>query len=132
MEILEQAADVSKVYDLNEACNKKKLTDTFNRNITLEVEVATGALQELQLYRLGEEQPLITNKNNRHRLSVVTDNDRVLLSLGAHITVINPASLADYLKNEAKKMVKQHEQSSLDSEAARFRSLATESGSLSA
>tara|TARA_B100000446_G_scaffold35559_1_gene31217 strand:+ start:3248 stop:4312 length:1065 start_codon:yes stop_codon:yes gene_type:complete len=109
VEILQQDADISRVYDLNEACNKKKLSDTFNTNITLEIDVAPGALQELLLYPLGEEQIVTTRKNNRHRLSVITNDDRILrrrlLSLGAHITVIGPASLAAYLKNEANKLL---------------------------
>lgn len=137
VEILAQDADVSKVYDLNEACDKKKLTDTFNSNITLEVEVASGALQELLLYPLGEEQTLIANKGNRHRLSVVTDDDRILrrrlLSLGAHITVISPPSLGAYLRNEAKKMLQQYEQASQDTAASGGGlSSASDTGSLSA
>jgi len=137
VEILEYDADFSKAYDLNDAYNKKKLTDTFNRNITLEVEVATGALQELLLYPLGEEQTLIANQHNRHRLSVVTDDDRILrrrlLSLGAHITVISPASLGAYLKNEVKKMLQQYEQLPKDTESPGLSSSpVTDSGSLSA
>jgi predicted DNA-binding transcriptional regulator YafY len=116
VKILEQNAETSKVCDLNEMCDKRKLSDTFNSNITLEIEVGKGALQELLLYPLGEEQTLVASKNNRHRLSVITDDDRILrrrlLSLGAHITVISPASLGAYLKNEAKKILQQYEQSS--------------------
>jgi predicted DNA-binding transcriptional regulator YafY len=107
VEILDQDTDTSETYDLDALC-RAKAGDTYRSNITVELEVGPGALQEMLLYPIGDHQTVTSRPQNKHIIVVQTDESpglrRRLLSLGSSVTVLQPRSLVAYIQKEAKKV----------------------------
>ncbi|GAA5316357.1 MAG: hypothetical protein AseanaTS_15610 [Candidatus Pelagadaptatus aseana] len=94
-------------YDLDALC-RAKAGDTYRSNITVELEVGPGALQEMLLYPIGEHQTVTSRPQNKHIVVAQTDESlglrRRLLSLGSSVTVLQPQPLAAYIQKEARKI----------------------------
>jgi predicted DNA-binding transcriptional regulator YafY len=107
VEIMDLEANTSENYDLDALC-RAKAGDTLRTDITVELEVGPGALQEMLLYPIGEHQTVTSRPQNKHIVVAQTDDSpglrRRLLSLGSSALVLRPKSLAAHLQKEAKRI----------------------------